>query len=192
MKRDYLTVVSLIEKLHRQFLDVLGIELDRLGVGDVNSVQALLLYNIGDDELSIGELTLRGCYPGTNVTYNLKKLGDCDYITQRRSLRDRRTVFVALSPRGKALRARLDKVFDRHAAQLSLGALQTERFKEVEFALGKLESYWTKYVTAPARRSAADPPVEVEHDAMDRLAPIERPRAADVPRSAHGRRARRE
>ena len=70
----YLEALQLIERLHRQFLDVVKAELDREDIKDCNNVQALILYNIGEDEMTVGELTTRGYYLGSNVTYNLKKL----------------------------------------------------------------------------------------------------------------------
>ena len=74
LKGRYLVSLKLIERLHRLLLDVIKDEFERLGRVDVNSVQALLLYNIGDAELTAGELTSRGYYLGSNVSYNLKKL----------------------------------------------------------------------------------------------------------------------
>ncbi len=72
--------LRLIERLHRLLLDVIKNDFDRLGGADLNSVQALLLYNIGDAELTAGELKTRGYYLGSNVSYNLKKLVDMGYI----------------------------------------------------------------------------------------------------------------
>ena len=89
MKRAYLDAVSLIERLHRHFLDVVRSELDRMGVRDLNNVQALILYNVGSEEVTVGELTLRGYYLGSNVSYNLKKLIEYGYVTQSR---DRKSV----------------------------------------------------------------------------------------------------
>ncbi|MBM3652891.1 MAG: MarR family transcriptional regulator, partial [Alphaproteobacteria bacterium] len=48
----YLEALTLVERLHRRLLDVVKDEFDRRDLGDVNSVQALLLYNIGDKELT--------------------------------------------------------------------------------------------------------------------------------------------
>ena len=76
LKGRYLVSLKLVERLHRLLLDVIKDEFERLGRTDVNSVQALLLYNIGDAELTAGELTSRGYYLGSNVSYNLKKLVD--------------------------------------------------------------------------------------------------------------------
>jgi len=47
----YLEVISLIERLHRQVLEVIKMELDRLGLHDINNVQALMLFNIGEAEI---------------------------------------------------------------------------------------------------------------------------------------------
>jgi hypothetical protein len=47
------------------------------GIRDINNVQGLILFNVGDGaEMPIGELTLRGCYLGSKVSYNRKKTVD--------------------------------------------------------------------------------------------------------------------
>ncbi len=71
---NYLEVISLIERLHREFLELVKLELETLRLRDVSNVQALMLFNIGDAEMTVGELTSRGCYLGSNVSYNVKKL----------------------------------------------------------------------------------------------------------------------
>ena len=63
----YHEALTLVERLHRRLLDVIKDEFDRRGRSDINSVQALLLYNIGDKELTAGELRTRGYYLGSNV-----------------------------------------------------------------------------------------------------------------------------
>lgn len=126
MKPTYLEAVSLIERLHRHFLEVVKGELDVLGVDDINNVQALILYNIGNDELTVGELTQRGCYLGTNVTYNLKKLIESGYVTQQRSPRDRRSVRVRLSPRGLELSRELDSIFQAQNSRLEIQIRQVD------------------------------------------------------------------
>src|SRR5690606_16006261 len=98
----YREALLLIERLHRRFLDVLKAELDRLGRADVNNVQALILYNIGDDAITIGELTNRGYYLGSNVSYNVKKLVEAGYLEQERCAHDKRSVRVKLSEKGRA------------------------------------------------------------------------------------------
>src|SRR3954451_8534592 len=122
MTERYLAVISLIERLHRHFLDVVKLELEGSDIRDINNVQALMLYNIGDAEMTVGELTLRGCYLGSNVSYNLKKLVENGYVEQARSPHDRRSVHVRLTAKGGALRDLLAEMHARHAECLSQSA----------------------------------------------------------------------
>src|SRR6202051_4101155 len=100
MTNVYLDVIALVERLHRHFLEVVKLELEGLGVHDINNVQGLMLFNIGDAEMTVGELTLRGCYLGSNVSYNVKKMVNKRYIVQERSVHDRRSVHVRLTKKG--------------------------------------------------------------------------------------------
>ena len=113
LKSRYLVSLKLIERLHRLLLDVIKDEFERLGRADVNSVQALLLYNIGDAELTAGELTSRGYYLGSNVSYNLKKLVDAGYINHQRSTTDRRSVRVRLTPKGQDICKVVSGLYER-------------------------------------------------------------------------------
>ena len=103
----YVQVISLVERLHRQFLEVVKLEIEGLGIHDINNVQGMMLFNIGDAEMTVGELTLRGCYLGSNVSYNVKKMVGNGYLTQQRSLHDRRSIHVSLTEKGLKLRDRL-------------------------------------------------------------------------------------
>jgi len=103
MSKPYFEIIRLIERLHRHFLDVLRTELRRLGIDDINAVQALLLYNIGENEVVIRDLKDRGYYQGSNVSYNIKSLTEYGYITQERSTHDRRSVRLKLTDKGLAL-----------------------------------------------------------------------------------------
>ena len=107
MKESYLNMIALVERLHRQFLELVRTELDSLGIQDINNVQALILFNIGPVELTVGELTLRGCYLGSNVSYNVKKMVENGYLSQERSVHDRRSIHVRLTDKGAKLRDRL-------------------------------------------------------------------------------------
>mgnify|MGYP001324890555 CR=1 FL=1 len=100
MATQYLEAIQMIERLHRHFLDVLKVELERRGVPDINNVQSMILFNIGDDELTVGELTARGYYLGSNVSYNVKKMVENGYILQERSVHDKRSFRVRLSDKG--------------------------------------------------------------------------------------------
>src|SRR6202008_5155822 len=107
MDNPYLEVISYVELIHRQFLEVVKLELDGFGIHDINNVQAMMLFNIGDAEMTVGELTLRGCYLGSNVSYNVKKMVENGYIVQERSVHDRRSIHVPLTQKGRSLRDRL-------------------------------------------------------------------------------------
>ena len=143
LKGRYLVSLKLIERLHRLLLDVIKDEFERLGRADVNSVQALLLYNIGDAELTAGELTSRGYYLGSNVSYNLKKLVDAGYIHHQRSTTDRRSVRVSLTPKGQAVAEVVAGLYERHIGSIEqVGGINQEEFKQMNRALQRLDRFW--------------------------------------------------
>jgi DNA-binding MarR family transcriptional regulator len=144
---DYRMALSLVERLHRQLLDVVKDDLDRAGHDDLTPVQALLLYNIGDQEWSAGELRTRGCYLGSNVSYNLKKLQDLGYIDSGKSANDRRQIRVRLTPSGQALRGQLQGLFARHARTISpVGGIDTKDLASANRTLGRLERFWADQI----------------------------------------------
>src|SRR5438270_13298939 len=118
MSTRYLEMISLIERLHRHFLDVVKLELDHAEIRDINNVQALMLFNINDDKMTISEITARGCYLGANASYNLRKLVENGYLAQKRSLHDRRSTLVWLSEKGCVLRDRLSEMHRWHVSTL--------------------------------------------------------------------------
>lgn len=142
----YYDSINLIERLHRHFLDVLKVELDRLGLQDVNNVQALILFNIGDDEMTVGELTARGYYLGSNVSYNLKKMVENNYLVQERSIHDRRSVRIKLSPKGADLRKKVAALFERQVGMLDKAGFTEASLKETNDTLLKLERFWTSQI----------------------------------------------
>ena len=144
---EYLELLQLVERLHRQLLDVVKDELDREGLDDLNSVQALLLFNIGDQELTAGELRTRGHYLGSNVSYNLKKLVDAGYIRHERSEVDRRSVRVSLTETGNAVRAKLNTLFARQGASLTpVGGVEADQLPTVNTALTRIERFWADHI----------------------------------------------
>src|SRR3974390_3650589 len=109
----YVEAISLVERLHRQFLELVKLELDGLGIHDINNVQGMMLFSIGDAEMTVGELTLRGCYLGSNVSYNVKKMVENGYLAQQRSAHDRRSIHVRLTEKGSKLRDQLQSMHQR-------------------------------------------------------------------------------
>lgn len=143
LETAYLGLLHLIERLHRQLLDVIKNELERVGQSDVNAVQALLLYNIGDAELTAGELRSRGHYLGSNVSYNLKKLVDAGYISHQRSKTDRRSVRVSLTDKGNAVRTMLVEMFDRQLGAIEpVGDVHADMMQASAVTLERLERFW--------------------------------------------------
>src|SRR6201988_3759636 len=125
MKASYLDTIGLVERLHRHFLEIVKLELDGIGVHDINNVQGLILFNIGDAEMTVGELTLRGCYLGSNVSYNVKKMVENGYLEHERSVHDRRSIHVRLTEKGGKLRDSLSAMHQRHGQMLSQATLST-------------------------------------------------------------------
>ena len=144
MKEEYLDVISLIERLHRHFLEVIKLELDGLRIPDINNVQALMLFNIGDADISIGELTLRGYYLGSNVSYNVQKMAENGYLLYERSTHDRRSVRVRLSKKGSGLRDQLSGMHDRHVAMLPHAEITDADLQRVIPVLRRLERFWMR------------------------------------------------
>jgi len=143
LETEYLRALTLVERLHRQLLDVIKDELDRRGQSDINSVQALLIYNIGDQELTAGELRTRGHYLGSNVSYNLKKLVESGYIHHERSDVDRRSVRVSLTQTGREIREIVASLYKHHLESIEpVGGITASDFNQMNLALQRLERFW--------------------------------------------------
>lgn len=144
---DYLDSLALVERMHRLLLDVIKDEFERLGVLDVNAVQALMLFNIGEQEVTAGELKSRGYYQGSNVSYNLKKLVETGYMHHQRCAIDRRSVRVRLTPEGHRIRLVVADLFDRHAGGLMDRQItDLDELDRVNSALRRLERYWSEQI----------------------------------------------
>ncbi|WP_170560830.1 MarR family winged helix-turn-helix transcriptional regulator [Ruegeria atlantica] len=144
---SYLEALALVERLHRLLLDVIKDEFERVGVLEINAVQALLLFNIGDHEVTAGELKSRGYYQGSNVSYNLKKLVEMGYMHHQRCEIDRRSVRVRLTPRGREIRDVVSELFLRHAEGLqNRGVLGLEGIDDITTSLRRVERYWTDQI----------------------------------------------
>jgi DNA-binding MarR family transcriptional regulator len=135
MKDKYFESVVMVERLYRLFLDVIKKELEKENIHDINNVQAIVLYHIGTGQITVGELTNRGYYLGSNVSYNLRKMVNFGYVDQIPSPHDKRAVFIKLSEKGLKLHNILDVVFERHANQLG-------DIEAISETLLKLEKFW--------------------------------------------------
>lgn len=143
VKDQYLTTIRLIERLHRRFLDVIKTELDSLGIEDINNIQALILSNIGNETLTVGELTNRGYYLGSNVSYNVKKLVENGYLVMEKSSHDRRMTRVKLSDKGLELTGRVDELYRRNTEDLVRQKITEEQLGNVNHTLITVERFWS-------------------------------------------------
>lgn len=144
MTTPYYESIQLIERLHRHFLDVLKVELDKKNIQDINNVQSMILYNVGEDEMTVGELTIRGYYLGSNVSYNVKKMVENGYLIQERSVHDKRSIRVRLSDKGIELRKLISDMFSRHEGQISGTEITNERLSDLNQTLKMLERFWAQ------------------------------------------------
>jgi DNA-binding MarR family transcriptional regulator len=143
----YLEALTLVERLHRRLLDVIKDEFDRRGRADINSVQALLLYNIGDKELTAGELRTRGYYLGSNVSYNLKKLVEIGFLDHQRSRVDRRSVRIKLTEKGRDVRDVVEQLYVKHVRTVEqVGGISSDEFSTLNKSLHRLERFWTDQI----------------------------------------------
>ena len=143
----YLEALTLVERLHRRLLDVIKDEFDRRGRADINSVQALLLYNVGDKELTAGELRTRGYYLGSNVSYNLKKLVEMGFLDHQRSRVDRRSVRIKLTDKGMEIRNIVDALYQKHVRTVEqVGGISSDEFSNLNKSLHRLERFWTDQI----------------------------------------------
>ncbi|RMB08894.1 MarR family winged helix-turn-helix transcriptional regulator [Eilatimonas milleporae] len=140
----FLDILSLVERLHRRLLDVIKNHLERIGSEDLNPVQALLIYNIGEHEMTAGELKSRGYYQGSNVSYNLKKLVEMDYLSHERSDYDRRAVRIGLTDKGHEVRNMIDGLYEKHLDELLADELMSDDdLKVLRRNLRNLERFWS-------------------------------------------------
>jgi DNA-binding MarR family transcriptional regulator len=147
IRPQYLEALTLVERLHRRLLDVIKDEFDRRGRSDINSVQALLLYNIGDKELTAGELRTRGYYLGSNVSYNLKKLVEMAFLDHQRSRVDRRSVRIKVTEKGREARDIIEGLYQKHVRTIEqVGGINAEEFSTLNKSLHRLERFWTDQI----------------------------------------------
>ncbi|MEX3008273.1 MarR family transcriptional regulator [Hoeflea sp. TYP-13] len=143
----YMESLQLVERLHRRLLDVIKDEFERNGRSDINAIQALLLFNIGNSELTAGELRSRGYYLGSNVSYNLKKLVDLGFINHQRSRVDRRSVRISLTDKGNEIADIVAGLYERHIGSIEqVGGINAAEFQNMNKALQRLDRFWNDQI----------------------------------------------
>jgi DNA-binding MarR family transcriptional regulator len=146
-KGSYRDTIGLIERLHRQFLDVINDGLDRCGERGINGIQSLLLFNFGDREMQVGELHSRHLYPATNASYIVKRLVEGGYIHCERRKTDRRSVLIRLTSKGEGIRDTLAELFERHLGLLDAGGNDAVAdLDTLNVTLNRLNRFWIDQV----------------------------------------------
>ncbi|MDD3029627.1 MAG: MarR family transcriptional regulator [Alphaproteobacteria bacterium] len=111
-----------VERMHRRYLDVVRLQLDRHGFRDINPVQAVMLETIGGaqgyEALSVRDLIERGYYLGSNASYNLKNLVDGGYVNRQLLERDRRSALLSLSDKGRLVLGLLTRINETVSAEI--------------------------------------------------------------------------
>jgi DNA-binding MarR family transcriptional regulator len=106
-----------------------------------------LLHNLGDEELTAGELRTRGYYLGSNVSYNLKKLVEMGYIHYKRSAIDRRSVRVSLTEKGREACELVRRLYRRQLGSLvSVGEVSASDLESLNRVLMRLERFWSDQI----------------------------------------------
>jgi len=134
-----------IERMHRRFLDVVRLELGRVGVRDISPVQVLMLSNIGKETISVRDLIERGYYLGSNASYNLKQLIDGGYVDRIASKRDRRSAQLKITAKGEDVLQKLAELELKWAAPL-LNAEKEPPLESTHAFLRDLERCWSDAV----------------------------------------------
>ena len=143
----YTNTILMLERLHRRLLDVVTDALDRAKIADVNAVQAIMLYNIADQELTVSELRARDYYTGSNSSYNVKKLVEGGFLRYSKSRIDRRTVKISLGERGREIHALVSEAYRKHAATVEhLGGIQGDDFVALNRSLARLDRFWNDQI----------------------------------------------
>lgn len=144
---SYLDSISLFERLHRLLHDIIKDEFERLGITDLTPVQAMLLYNLGANEVSASELRSRGMYQGSNVSYNLKKLAQMGYVHNIRCELDRRSVRVSLTENGARIQQTILDLFHRQADNLGFsGVLDDPPLPQTNGQLRRIARFWSEQI----------------------------------------------
>ncbi len=157
MARRYVGIVALAERFHRRSLDLLASELTQRRISDLNATQAMILIQMGFEEMTVSELMLRGCYLGSNVSYNLKKLTQSGYVVQHRSKHDRRIVNVSVSKKGQLLLAQLDEFYARLDEEMVRAGVNAGLLASCEASLTRLDSFSLNRLSSPLIAERAEP-----------------------------------
>ena len=106
-----------------------------------------MLYTIGNKELTAGELRTRGYYLGSNVSYNLKKLVEMNFLNHQRSRVDRRSVRIRLTNAGREVHDIVENLYQKHVRTVEqVGGITADEFATLNKSLHRLERFGTDQI----------------------------------------------
>tara|TARA_Y100000766_G_C18661748_1_gene485528 strand:- start:8 stop:427 length:420 start_codon:yes stop_codon:yes gene_type:complete len=116
--------------------------LDAKGVRDLNAAQAVVMYHIGEEDMTVGELTNRGYYLDSNPSYNVRKMVEAVYLVQERSRHYKRLIRRRLTEKGLELRGTLQDMFNRQTMALGPDSVTQDDLRTANGILSRLEWFW--------------------------------------------------
>ncbi|WP_162854989.1 MarR family transcriptional regulator [Stappia sp. BW2] len=139
---NHFELVRVIERMYRRYLDRLRVDLIRIGADDISPAHAMLLFTIGDDDLSVRDLMDRGHYLGSNASYSLKQLVQSDYVDRTASARDRRSARIRLTDKGKTLCRAIKAADEVNQNQIVQSDKDLRALEETFALLRRMEVIW--------------------------------------------------
>jgi DNA-binding MarR family transcriptional regulator len=139
---NHFELVRVIERMYRRYLDRLRVDLIRIGAEDISPAHAMLLFTIGDDDLSVRDLMDRGHYLGSNASYSLKQLVQSGYVDRTPSPRDRRSARIRLTDKGKKLCKTIKAADDVNQNLIVRDERDRRALEETLTMLRRLEVVW--------------------------------------------------
>lgn len=147
IRASYMELTAMLDRLHRRYLDVVRVELESMGINNINPSQALMLVGIGDEDIPVRDLIHRKGYQASTVSYNVKKLSEYGYLEQERAAHDRRSVRLRLSPKGRDVVSRLRDLEQRHMEFTNGRADLAKEMEAATSTLRQLDQIWAEYIT---------------------------------------------
>lgn len=115
-------------------------ELDRLGIkGLAPSHGAIMYYLFNNEQVTMKDLAKAARRDKSTVTALVAKLAAAGYVQKLGSSEDQRTVYVTLSPEGKALKPVFEEISNRLLERIWQGVDESEQ-KELVRILKKVRS----------------------------------------------------
>lgn len=142
----YIELSRAAERVHRRFLDVLRTQLGRHGIRELNTIQALLLANIGEESLSMRELVDRGHYQPSIVSYHIRKLGDLGYLNLERSSYDKRAVDISITDKARHVIARIGEIERLLGTGVPGDSIPAEDLRQASRTLLAIEELWSDFI----------------------------------------------